>query len=184
MSMLVKLLGAFAPGHSLPHGGRDYVFGRIDQRMKAALTVAYFKRAREAVYLIKGEVEQDDYDRQLGRVMDAYRRGNLNFPGMEAFAYFMGPGLAEMVQHLTGCKEADALTLLEGRPLEVLHLCLCIAYESMGEEDKKKLRSLEGTPAIRGLVALLQPNSPTPSANGSTSSPPSTAPASPGAAST
>lgn len=187
MSVLVELLGSFSPGHVITHEGRDYVFGAIDQRKKAALTVAYFKRAREAVYAIKDEVEADDYDRQLGRVMDAYRRGQYDFPGLEAFGYYVGPGIAEMVACLTGCRPAEAQALLEAMPVEVLHVVLCVVYASLGEQDKKKLASLEDSPAIRPLVELLQSartSSPIPSTNGSASSPRTSAPASPVAAST
>lgn len=178
MSMLVKLLGTFAPGHVLEHGGREFVFKAIDQKGKAALTVAYFKRAREAVYAIKDEVEEEEYDRQLGRVMEAYRRGQLDFPGMEAFAYYMGAGLPEMVAFLTGCTPDEAVTLLKARSAETLHVVLCVMASSMGEVDKKKLASLEGTKGGRQLVELLL-SSRTPSTNGSPCSKPTGQPASP-----
>lgn len=183
MSALVKLLGSFAPGHGLDHEGKGYVFGRIDQRMKAALSVAYFKRAREAVYAIKGEVPADEYGWQLKAVLDAWRRGEYAFSlGSESFRYFIGEGLAELVTHLTGCTTAEALALVEARGVELLHVCLCLVYESMGEEDKKKLLSQENTRDMQQLVSTLlsRTNS---STNGSPSSKPTSAPTSPSPAS-
>jgi hypothetical protein len=178
--MLVQLLASYAPGHVISHGGRDYEFKRIDKQTKAALTVAYFKRAREVVYSVKDELTADEYDRQLKAVFDDYRRGRYNFPGMESFNYFIGAGIDELVMRLTACKEAEALSLLETRTVEVLQVCLCLAYESMSEEDKKKLQSQEGTAAGRALLEIL---SQTTSTNGSPSPKPTRPPASPEAAS-
>ena len=179
MSALVKLLGSYAPGHVLSHGGRDFTFSRIDQATKAALTVAYFRRARETVYLIKGEVEADEYDRQLSHVLDAYRRGRFAFPDGESYAYyFSGEGLPELVRALTGCGPEEAVTLIDERTVEVLHVCLCVAYESMGGESKKKLLTLDDG-RTRALADLLSTPTPaTPTSNGSPSGKPTSAPGS------
>lgn len=173
MSSLVKLLGTFAPGHPLEHGGKTYVFGRIDQAMKAALTVAYFKRARDAVYAIKGEVAPDEYDRQLKAALDSYRRGEYAFaPGGEAFGYFTSTGLDELTATLTGCTPGEAFALVKEKTVEVLHLCLCLVYECLNGEDKKKLLSQEGTPAMRQLVATLSPRTTPDGSPSSTPTPP------------
>lgn len=180
MSTLVALLSNYAPGHVISHAGRDFEFRRIDQQAKAALTVAYYRRARETVYQVKDELDANEYDRQLKAVFDDYRRGRYNFPGMEAFAYFIGEGIAELVARLTGCGDAEAESLIDAKTVEVLQVCLCVVYESMRPEDKKKLLAQERTAAGKALLEIL---SQTPSSNGSNCSKPTTPPASPGAAS-
>lgn len=174
MSALVRLLGVYAPGHALDHAGRSFTFGRIDNATKAALTVSYFKRAREAVYAMRDETPEDEYDRQLKSVLDSYRRGEFSFAaGSESFRYFGGHGLPDLVAVLTGCKPDEARSLVEARAVEVLHLCLCVVYESLGEEDKKKILATEQTTEGQLLVRLL---SATPGSNGSNSPKPTARP--------
>lgn len=163
--MLVDLLGSYAPGHVLSHEGLEYTFRRIDQATKAALTVAYFKRAREAVYAIKGEIEPAEYERQLSRVTDAYRRGEFSFPLGESYRWFLSEeGLPELVAHLTDCSPEQSETLCEERAAEVLHIVLCVVTES-SPQLKKTLLAQQDSPAMQALASLLSTNgSPPPSA--------------------
>lgn len=154
MANLAELLGAYAPGHELEYGGKTYAFGAIDKKTRAALEVAYFKRAREAVYALRGEVPDDEYDRQLSLVTAEYRQGLYGFPGGQAGAYYLGAGLAELVARLAGCAPADAEALCEAMPAEVAHLCLCVVSSSFGE-FKKKLLQQERTPKLQALVREL-----------------------------
>lgn len=172
MSTLAELLGTYAAGHTLSHEGTDFTFGRIDQAAKAALTVAYFRRARESVYALKGEVEPDEYDRQLARVTDAYRRGEYAFPQGESFRYYLGDGLAELVAQLTGRDPALCEALAQERSVEVLHVCLCVVMESFPGLKKTALARPE-SPQTQALRSLLSTGnaSPTPSATRQPGSP-------------
>lgn len=178
MSILAQLLGTYAPGHVLTHEGSDFVFSRIDKAAKAALQIDYFKRAREAVYAIKGEVTAEEFDRQLSHVTDSYRRGLYAFPAGESYGYYLSPeGLPALVARLTGRTLADAEALVEERTVEVMHVCLCVVMESFPDLKKKALAMApEDSPHLLALAKLL---SPTTSSNGSSSPKPTSAPRSP-----
>lgn len=180
MPSLVELLGTYAPGHALEHGGVTFVFGRVDQAAKAALTVAYFRRAREAVYALRDEVTPEEYERQLSRVTDAYRRGEYAFPAGESYRYYLGEGLHELVAQLTGRPPAECGALCQERSVEALHVTLCVVMESFPELKKKALRAADG-PQVRAMLELLSPD-PTPPSTPSTG--PTSPPGSPTGAST
>jgi hypothetical protein len=173
MSVLATILGTYAVGHTLTHDGEDYTFGRIDQAAKAALTAAYFKRAREAVYALRDELDDGEFDRALGRVTDAYRRGDFSFPRGETRGYYLGAGLPELVALLTGRPAAEAAALVEARTLEAFHVCLCVFFESF-PEDKKKALQTPDSPELAAVVDLLKP-----AANGRANTKPSPPPPSP-----
>lgn len=139
MSQLAALLGTYAVGHSLEHGGRTYTFKAIDQATKVALTKAYFKRAREAVYALAGEVPAEVYADQLSRVNDQYTRGDFDFPQGATFNFFLTAGLPQLVELLTG--EKDAADLVQQRQAEVTHLVLCVVLESFPDVKKKLLHA-------------------------------------------
>src|SRR5262245_54818847 len=163
MSILATLVGTYSIGHCLSHSGQDFVFARIDQAAKVALDTAYFKRAREAVYLLRGELADGDFDRQLGNVTAAYRRGDFAFPRGETRGYYLGAGLAELTAILTGRPLADCETLINERMIEVFHVCLCVMAESFPQEKKLMLQAPD-TPELLVLVQLLGrlPNGKTP----------------------
>jgi hypothetical protein len=176
LSALVKILGAYAPGHSIDHKGKTITFGRVEKRTRAALTVAYFKRQREAVYATRGEVSDEEFDRALARVTDAYAQGQYDFPLGASYRYFVTAGMPELVAQLTGCDLADAEALVDERTIEVLHIVTCVLAES-NEPLKKTLLSLpDDDPQARTLISLLS------SSNGSPSPKPTTPPRSPSAA--
>lgn len=159
MSQLAKILGAYAPGHPLEHNGKTFTFNRVTQKVKAALELAYFKRKRETVYLIKEELSEQEYDRQLSHVTDAYSSGRYAFPMGESFAYFMGAGVAELVTHLTGCERTDAEQLIADRQLDVMHLCLCVTVESFPDLKKKLMTSKAASKIdLTPLLDLLTPS--------------------------
>jgi hypothetical protein len=163
MSALATLLGTYAIGHALTHGGKTFVFSRIDKAKRVALEVAYYRRAREIVYGLKDDLDEEQYERQLTRVTDAYQRGRYGFPHGESFAYYASAGLPELVIVLTGCGADEAESLCQERTLEVMHVCLCVSMESFPDFKKKSLR-LPDTPEMTALLGLL---SETPISNGS-----------------
>jgi len=141
MSTLAQLLGAYAPGHSIEHNGKTFTFGRISQKVKAALEMAYFRRARETVYVMREELPEQDYDRQLSRVTDAYNAGRYAYPTGESFAYFINQGLVQFVSILTGQPTEDCEVLVDERMVEVMHIALCITTESFPSLKKTMLSS-------------------------------------------
>lgn len=142
MSLLAKLLGAFAVGHSLEHGGSTFTFARVDQQTKVKLEAAYFKRARESVYAMREGLSEEEYDRALSRLTDRYTRGEMGFPLGESLVYFTTNGLAELVAAMTGRPLPDCERLVEERWQETFHLVWCVLCESF-EGLKKKLLSAE-----------------------------------------
>lgn len=159
MSVLEEILGAFSPGHALEHGGKRFVFNRIDQRTKSALGAAYFERARDGVYQLKDLAGDEQYDRMLTRLADGYRRGDFAFPGSgESMAYYLGEGLPELTRHLTGCTQEEAEALCMDRSLEVLHVVLCCTADSFPQVKKKMLQGArDGDPQMAQLAAMLAP---------------------------
>lgn len=174
MSALATLLGTFCVGHALEHGGKEYVFARVDKAKRVALEVAYYRRAREIVYALKDDLTEAQYERKLDRVTDAYMRGEYGFPNGESYRYYLGNGLPELVAQLTGCDVGDADDLCDARSLEVLHVVLCVVMESFPGLKKKALQSADG-PEMRALAEMLSAG---PNSNGSPSSRSTTPPAS------
>ena len=164
MSVLAQLLGTYEAGHTITQEGRDFTFGRIDQRVKAALGTAYFKRAREGVYILRGEIGDEEFDRQLSHITTAYRRGDYAFPRGETRGYYLGEGLAELTAILTGQPLAECEALVGDRTIEVFHICLCVMCESFPQE-KKLMLQVPDTPELLALMGLLRPT-----LNGSTGS--------------
>lgn len=161
MSQLAKILGTYAPGHGLDHGGKTYVFQRVSQAMKAALAAAYFKRCREAVYAMRGEVPDGEYDRQLTAVATRHSRGEYDFRfGSESFSFFMGGGgFCQLVAAVTGCTPDEAETLTEERDADVQHVVLCVVMESFPDLKKKLLLAERKgllTPEMAGQLARLE----------------------------
>ena len=159
MSQLARLLGAYACGHVLEHGGQRYEFRRVDQAMKVKLEGRYFRRCRETVYACKDELSEEEFDRQLGRVTDSYNAGEMAFPMGRALEWFVGDGLAELVETLTGCPLKEAQALAQERWQEVFHLAWCVLCES-SPALKKKLLQAEAAggrqaEAMRALAAQL-----------------------------
>lgn len=141
MSAMAKVLGDYAVGHTITHGGTDFVFGRITHEMAAALELAYFERLVEGLEEIKGKIGERSYDRQLGRITDNYTRNQYAFPIGESFAYYMqGGGLAELVEQLTGRDFAACEKLCGEMPVRVMHVCLCVTTESFPDLKKKILK--------------------------------------------
>lgn len=166
MSALASILGTYAVGHTLDHDGKAFTFGRINQGVKGALAIAHYKRAREAVYLTRGEGTQEEYELQLKEATALYRAGKFDFPEKEPMAYYMGPGLAELVAILTRTKIEDAARLVEEREVEVQHILLCIMAESF-PNWKARLLQVEGQPGQQGkeiatLVSMLAGNASAP----------------------
>lgn len=173
MSQLARLLGVFAPGHVLEHEGKGYEFRRVDQATKARLEGLYFKRCREGVYALRDELSEQEFDRQLGRVTDAYNAGEYAFPMGASLGWFAGDGIAELVEVMTGCTRAEALALVDARWQETFHLVWCVLTESGslgGTSLKKRLLQNEAAggregEAMRKLTFQLAQ---TPHANGTT----------------
>lgn len=149
MSQLARLLGSFAPGHVLEHAGKSYEFRRIDQAMKAKLEACFWKRCRESVYAQKADLSEEEFDRQLGRITDAYNAGEYGFPLGKSLEWFVGNGIAKLVEVMTGCAPAEAEALVAERWQEVFHLCWCVMCQSE-PALKKKLLAAE---AAGGKVA-------------------------------
>ena len=154
MSQLARLLGTFAPGHVLEHEGVPFTFGRIDQAMKVALESAYFRRAREAVYALKGELSEPEYLRALEHVTDRYTRGEMGFPLGEALHYYTTAGLAELVGVMTGRPAADCAALVEDRQDDVFSIVWCVLAQS-SRALKKRLLAAESAPQTQAAMALL-----------------------------
>jgi hypothetical protein len=162
MSELAAILGAYAAGHGLEHGGKVYTFGRIDQARKAALTARYYRRAREAVYAMREEMSEAEYNRALDGCREEWRAGAYDFPMGESLGYFLGAGLAEFVEALTGCTAEEALALAAGRGTDATHLALCVVTESFPDLKKKLLLAeekgmLEGLSSLAALIASPPP---------------------------
>ena len=157
MSAMAKILGAFAPGHSIDHGGKTFTFARCDHATIAALESAYFKRARQTVYDMRGELTEEEYERALDRETDKYNQGRFAFPIGESFGYFLSPGgLPRLVEALCGCTPADARGLAQDRTVEVMHVCLCVVAESFPDFKKKILKTAAaGGAQADALAALL-----------------------------
>ncbi len=139
----------------------------MSQKTKVALAAAYFARARETVYAEREHVSEEQYERMLSRVTDAWTRGAYAFPMGESFSYYLGEGVARLVGFLTGCTPDEAEALVQERSIDVMHLCLCVVCESFPDLKKKLLAlAAAGSPQMDELAALLsssdQPATPTP----------------------
>lgn len=141
MSQLARLLGVFSVGHVLEHGGRSYEFRRVDQAMKTRLEGLFFKRCREGVYAQKDELTEGEFDRQLGRVTDAYNSGEYSFPVGRSLEWFAGEGIAQLVEVMTGCTPAEAQSLCADRWQETFHLVWCVISESSPALKKRLLQA-------------------------------------------
>jgi hypothetical protein len=138
MSALAKILGTYAPGHSLSHAGKEYVFSRVSQKTKD----------------LRADLSEEQFDRHLSRVTDAYTRGQYGWPLGESFGYYLQAGLPELARHLTGCTQQEAEALCEERSVEVMHLCLCVIMESQPSLKKTVLSQPDG-PQAQALLTLL-----------------------------
>lgn len=156
MSELAKILGTFGPGHELEHAGKVYTFAAIDQRKKATLTAAYYRRARESVYAMREDLGEDldeaEYRGELDRVADKYTAGDYDFPDGDSLKYFLRPtGMPKLIEVLTGCTLAEAELLATQRDTEVSHIAVCI-FTSSFPEVKKKLLQAEEMGALAGKM--------------------------------
>ena len=165
MSQLARLLGTFAPGHVLEHAGVEFTFARVSQAMKVTLESAYFRRAREAVYALKGELQEAEYVRALEHVTDRYTRGEMGFPLGEALHYYTTAGLPHLVAVMTGRPAAECEDLVEERQEEVFSIVWCVLAES-SRALKKRMLAAESAPQTQAAMALLATLLAGPSGNG------------------
>lgn len=163
MSQLSKILGAYAPGHKFTSGGKEYTFGPVTQQVKDQLAKLYFKRARESVYAMKGELEADDFRHLLDRVTDNWTKGRYNFPSEDTFNFYLSPeGMPHLLSVLLSVPAEEAAKLLDTQAAELTHMTLCVVLESF-PDFRQRLRQLEDAGRLKeaeAMIPLLFPSPP------------------------
>ncbi|VTR93206.1 unnamed protein product [Gemmata massiliana] len=144
MSELSKALGATGPEHQIVHEGRAYTFHLLDQTRKNALEKRLYQQAREAVYVDRDHMTEDQYLARLDRVREAYERNEYAFFGARCTEILQTPkGALMLLEVITSESEDDLTPVLSERGPEVNAVLKTVMDESF-----RKVRARPQAPEV------------------------------------
>ncbi len=137
MSELSAALGTAGPPHQIVHEGRTYSFRLIDAGCKNAIEKLLDRRAREAVYVDRDWMTEDQYIARLKEVAEAYGNYEYAFTSDRTQKVLQTTqGVMLLLETITGESEDDLTRLMMARGPEVNLLIKTVMEESFGKPRK------------------------------------------------
>lgn len=142
MGRLAKILGKYAPGHVLEHGGKAYTFLPMSNAQICGIEKALYKRDRDRIrgYYEDKEFDETDYKRFLAELRDKDEAGYYDLLGQAATRCFStASGRHVLLSHVLGCSPDEATVLLRERTVECIELLQVVYFETFPDARKEAL---------------------------------------------
>lgn len=134
MSELSAALGTAGPPHQITHDNKTYSFRLLDAAVKNRIEKLLYQRAREAVYVDRDHMSDEQYVTRLDKVREAYEANEYAFTGPRTQKVLQTPkGAMLLLEAITGESEEDLTRLMIARGPEVNLLVKTVMEESFGK---------------------------------------------------
>lgn len=173
MSELSNALGGSGPKHEISCAGKTYPMMYVTQAVKDAYGKALYRRAREALTLIRNEVDKDFYESRMGALVDRYTDGQFAIESEYGKRSLEKPGgsillLSIMLGTKNGpdiipMSELEVVNIVSQAPEEVKAVFKTVIAESFPGVDVDKLvKDVEGTQGVSVVQDATCPKAPSP----------------------